>query len=259
MADPSHYAYSAENRESTKQQRVTVLNSDDEKIARLPVRPYSPPPRLPPCRKNAPFGPDLYVSASSSLWHTAVLQENYLANTNKEELCLEYVRNFEVRFKPLHPTLAPLFLIARNEYGVEKFVPTCLRPTLLPFKEVYNLNDAATFVANYLHYEPLESPTSPPSCLPSPSQVLEWGCGDSFDFAVLLASFLLGAGYDAFVVQGKAPRWVTLRDQVGSLFLMLAALVQPPLDPYPVHRPGISCDGFTSPALPSVHYPHPIP
>jgi hypothetical protein len=47
MADPSHYAYSAENRESTKQQRVTVLNSDDEKIARLPVSPFPSPPRLP--------------------------------------------------------------------------------------------------------------------------------------------------------------------------------------------------------------------
>jgi hypothetical protein len=154
-----------------------VLNSEDAKIARLP--------------------------------------ENYLANTNKEELCLEYVRNFNARFALLHPELDPLFFVARNEYGVEKFVPTGLRPTLLPFTAVYDLADAAAFVANFLHYEPLDPPTRPPACLPSPSQVLEWSCGDSFDYAQLLCSFLLGAGYDAYVVMGKAPREVCLRDLSG--------------------------------------------
>jgi hypothetical protein len=43
--------------------------------------------------------------------------------------------------------------------------------------------------------------------------VLSWGTGDSFDFAVLLTSYLNGAGYDAYVVYGNAPAWVTLRDQ----------------------------------------------
>mmetsp|Transcript_10574 Transcript_10574/g.24612 ORF Transcript_10574/g.24612 Transcript_10574/m.24612 type:complete len:966 (+) Transcript_10574:92-2989(+) len=164
-----------DGRESTKQQRVKVLNSDDTKISLLP--------------------------------------ENYLANTNKEELCLEYVRNFDGRFKVLHPHKPPLFLIAPNEYGVDKFVCTSLRPALLPFKEVYNLQDACSFVADYLHYEPLESPTSPPSCLPSSTQVLEWSTGDCFDVSMLLCSLLLGAGYDAYVVMGKAPKWVTLKDR----------------------------------------------
>jgi len=169
--------YSVEGRESTKARRVMVLNTDDAKIAKLP--------------------------------------ENYLANTNKEELCLEYVRNFNSRFVALQPKLDPLFLIARNEYGVDKFVPTGLRPTLLPFTDVYDLAEAASFVANFLHYEPLDPPTQPPACLPSPSQVLEWSCGDCFDYAQLLCSFLLGAGYDAYVVMGKAPREVCLRDLTG--------------------------------------------
>jgi hypothetical protein len=137
-----------------------------------------------------------------------------LANTNKEELCLEYVRNFNGKFAALYPDGEMLYNIAKNEYGVDKFVCTTLRPTLLPFKEVYNLEEAAEFVSNFLHYEPLEDPVNPPSCLPSPSQVLEWGCGDSFDFAMLLCSFLLGAGYDAFVVHGKASKEICLRDQV---------------------------------------------
>ena len=169
--------YSVEGRESTKARRVMVLNTNDAKIAKLP--------------------------------------ENYLANTNKEELCLEYVRNFNSRFVALQPKLDPLFLIARNEYGVDKFVPTGLRPTLLPFTDVYDLAEAASFVANFLHYEPLDPPTQPPACLPSPSQVLEWSCGDCFDYAQLLCSFLLGAGYDAYVVMGKAPRELCLRDLTG--------------------------------------------
>ena len=37
-----------------------------------------------------------------------------------------------------------------------------------------------------------------------------------FDFSMLLASFLLGAGYDAYVVYGYAPRWITLRDQAKT-------------------------------------------
>jgi len=41
------------------------------------------------------------------------------------------------------------------------------------------------------------------------------GClqaGDSFDAATLLASILLGAGYNAYVVAGYAPSWVAGRD-----------------------------------------------
>lgn len=47
--------------------------------------------------------------------------------------------------------------------------------------------------------------------------MLEWNCGDSFDLALLLTCFLLGAGYDAYVVLGTAPKHVTLRDQVSLL------------------------------------------
>lgn len=61
-------------------------------------------------------------------------------------------------------------------------------------------------------FEPLEAPLHPPQHLPSPHSVLAWQAGDPFDMAVLLASLLLGGGYDAYVVAGYAPKWVTLRD-----------------------------------------------
>ena len=54
-----------------------------------------------------------------------------------------------------------------------------------------------------------------PCSLPSGTQVLSWGVGDSFDFAQLLASYLLGAGYDAYVVYGTAPVHVCNRDQTN--------------------------------------------
>ena len=44
-------------------------------------------------------------------------------------------------------------------------------------------------------------------------QVLKWGTGDAFDFAVLLTSYLTGVGYNAYVVYGYAPAHITLRDQ----------------------------------------------
>ena len=99
------------------------------------------------------------------------LPESYTCNSNKEELCLEFVRHFNANYERLYPERKPLFLICPNEYGVDKFVCTTVRPTLLPFREVYDLEKTAEFVSNYLDYEPLEIPTEPPSCLPSPAQV----------------------------------------------------------------------------------------
>ncbi|CAM9659426.1 unnamed protein product, partial [Ectocarpus sp. 12 AP-2014] len=142
--------------------------------------------------------------------------EGYTSNSNKEELCLEYINNFRVQFDKLYPGRRRLFLTAPNEYGVEKFVCTTLRPTLLPYREIYDLEKCSEFVTNFLHYEPLERPTEPPSFLPSPGQVLEWTVGDSFDFAMVLCSLLLGAGYDAYVVYGTAPGWITVRDRTRT-------------------------------------------
>jgi hypothetical protein len=77
-------------------------------------------------------------------------------------------------------------------------------------------------VSEYLIYEPLEDPRHPPQHLPSPHSVLSWQAGDAFDCASLLASLLLGAGFDAYVVVGYAPRATTLADQSGDPCLLLA-------------------------------------
>ena len=40
---------------------------------------------------------------------------------------------------------------------MQKFVCTTLRPTYLPYKELYNYDSCAAFVADYILYEPLKN------------------------------------------------------------------------------------------------------
>ncbi|CAM9369132.1 unnamed protein product [Discosporangium mesarthrocarpum] len=62
--------------------------------------------------------------------------QGYTSNTNKEALSLEYISNFRQQFESVYPSRRRLFLTSPNEYGVEKFVCTTLRPTLLPYRRV---------------------------------------------------------------------------------------------------------------------------
>merc|ERR1711881_818007 len=59
----------------------------------------------------------------------------------------------------------------------------------------------------------LETCTELPSTLVSPIEVLRRQEGNCFEVAGLLASLLLGAGYDAFVVSGYATRELCLADE----------------------------------------------
>jgi hypothetical protein len=141
---------------------------------------------------------------------------SYVGNSTKEELCLEYVKNFINQFQSVYPQRKVPYMIAENECGVKKFVCSTLRPSQPQFSELYDMHECAVFLAGYMLYEPLEPPTEPPTILPSPHQSLEWHVGDSFDLAILLCSLLLGNGYDAYVVYGYAPKYITLHDQTKT-------------------------------------------
>lgn len=93
-----------------------------------------------------------------------------------------------------------------------KLICTTLRPTIVPVRDLYDLDQIATFVARHCTYEPLANPVEPPDYLPAPTSVLERRCGDAFDLSVLTTSLLLGSGYDAYCVFGTAPQWVALAD-----------------------------------------------
>ena len=85
------------------------------------------------------------------------------------------------------------------------------------YTELYDLDGCCSFVADFLAFERLEDPLHPPEHLPSPMSSLGWQAGDCFDLAVVLASLLIGVGYNAFVVVGYAPEPVTANDQTRTV------------------------------------------
>ena len=141
------------------------------------------------------------------------LPHSYKSNSTKEELALEYAENFRRQFVSLFPDRKPLLLFPKNECGVRKLICTTIRPTQLQYRQLYNLEACSRFVSTFLDFEPVEEATRIPSVLPSPSFVLRQQVGDSFGFANVLCSLLVGAGYDAYVVCGYAPKWITMNDE----------------------------------------------
>ncbi len=142
--------------------------------------------------------------------------KSYTENNETEKICGAIVSDFVKRFNETHPELQshhPLFITADNEFGVPKCVCSTLKSTLLPYPSIHDSFECSRFVANYFDYEPLEDQYQPPKYLPSPTQVLRWGVGDCFDLSIILASFLTGAGYDAYVVYGTAPKWICDRNR----------------------------------------------
>eukprot|EP00756_Hemistasia_phaeocysticola_P014690 Hpha_TRINITY_DN15351_c1_g2::TRINITY_DN15351_c1_g2_i1::g.87928::m.87928 len=146
--------------------------------------------------------------------------ERYSRNTLKEEMCLEFVENFKNQYCQLYPHRAPLLLAPKNETRVvRKFICTFLRPTQLPYSELYDWQSITTpsqgcaqFIANYVRCDRRTRPTELPEVVCSPSTTLKWQIGDCFDISILLCSLLLGTGYDAYVVIGYASREVCEND-----------------------------------------------
>ena len=137
----------------------------------------------------------------------------YFENNSKEELVLEHVLEYERQFKVIYDPLRTLFLAPLNERNLRKFICTTIRPTKLPYTELYEWEKCSKFVSEYLEYEELFEPDRFPEIIPSPTNVLEWQKGDCFDLSIVLCSLLIGAGYDAYCVYGTAPRKITNKDE----------------------------------------------
>ncbi|KAL4623510.1 dynein regulatory complex subunit 7 [Arapaima gigas] len=138
---------------------------------------------------------------------------SYKDNSSQEKTMLEMAANFHAQYCYLYPERKALLLCPLNECGVPKFVSTTLRPTLLPYPELYTWEGCAAFVSDFLLLEPLHPPIDPPKQLYSPTRVLQTRRGTSFDFSTLLCSLLLGAGYDAYCVSGYALKEMCCLDQ----------------------------------------------
>eukprot|EP00112_Aurelia_sp_Birch-Aquarium-sp1_P024025 Seg740.7 transcript_id=Seg740.7/GoldUCD/mRNA.D3Y31 product="Dynein regulatory complex subunit 7" protein_id=Seg740.7/GoldUCD/D3Y31 len=147
--------------------------------------------------------------------------KTYAQNTEKEKTTLSYCQNFHRQFVHLYRDRRPILLAPPNECSVEKFISTTIRPTLLQYKQIYDYDGCAEFVADYLNFEPLDPPIDLPAVIPSPTTVLKKQKGNCFDYSILLCSLLIGAGYDAYCVSGYANRETTLMDQTREVCPML--------------------------------------
>ncbi|NXT89727.1 DRC7 protein, partial [Anhinga rufa] len=152
---------------------------------------------------------------------TSQLPSSYKTNSLKEKKLLCIADHFLRQYTHLCPDRKPLFLHPVNECGVEKFVSTTVRPTLLPYTELYHWDGCASFVSDYLTMEPLKCPISLPSSLYSPTTILKYQRGNCFDISVLLCSMLIGAGYDAYCVHGYATREICTLDETLELCPLL--------------------------------------
>ncbi|XP_069595703.1 dynein regulatory complex subunit 7 [Ranitomeya imitator] len=138
---------------------------------------------------------------------------SYTHNSPEEQTLLDLAENFCRQYSLLYPHRKPLFISPQNECGVKKFVCSTLRPTLLPYPLLYQWDECAHFVSEFITMRPLNSANKLPHCLSSSFSVLREQRGSCFDFSVLLCSLLLGAGYDAYCVSGYATRKMCLMDE----------------------------------------------
>lgn len=85
--------------------------------------------------------------------------DTYNSNTKKEELVLEYVENFQKQFQYIYRDRKPLFMSPYNECGIPKFVCSTIRPTSLKFSRLYDWQECAEFVSDFLEFQPLANTT----------------------------------------------------------------------------------------------------
>uniref|UniRef100_A0A182UJE1 Uncharacterized protein n=1 Tax=Anopheles melas TaxID=34690 RepID=A0A182UJE1_9DIPT len=82
--------------------------------------------------------------------------DTYRTLSSKEKLVLLFAENFRQQYREKFPHRQPLVLAPPNECGVQKFVCTTLRPSVLLFPDLIgSWQEIAAFVADYIVYEPL--------------------------------------------------------------------------------------------------------
>jgi hypothetical protein len=153
------------------------------------------------------------------------MSQSYFKNSPKELLITQYLENFDRQYTQLYPGRKELILMKPNEFGTRKFVCNTIRPTQLPFKETYDFRSCASFVAEFIEYERLDPAHELPKTIQSPTYTIKMQSGTCFDISILLASLLIGVGYDAYVVSGYALRNITQLDQSKTTADHLKSLI----------------------------------
>ncbi|XP_013106494.1 coiled-coil domain-containing protein lobo isoform X1 [Stomoxys calcitrans] len=143
---------------------------------------------------------------------------SYYTLSPKERLLLLYAENFRHQFALNNHKSRPLVLAPPNECNVQKFVCTTIRPTSFLNIDLRSIEGIASFVADFIIYEPFDDTIHFPNRLISPATILKRRRGNSFEMSTLLCSMLIGAGIDAVVVSGVARTEVVDNDQRAILY-----------------------------------------
>ncbi|XP_050528015.1 dynein regulatory complex subunit 7-like [Daktulosphaira vitifoliae] len=144
------------------------------------------------------------ISEIELVWPDYDIPDSYVSNTNIEKVVLLYANNYIKQFETKYPYRRQLLLVHENECGYQKCICTTIKPSILPYSDLCDLKSCSQFIANYMTYVPLSNPILVPKQVKSPALVLKNQTANCFELAILLVSFLIGRGYNAFVVQGYA-------------------------------------------------------
>nr|CCC90329.1 conserved hypothetical protein [Trypanosoma congolense IL3000] len=144
---------------------------------------------------------------------------SYTSTTPAEENIFKETMKFQSHFHEYFPRRMPQLLAPMNECLTRKMICTFIRPTALPFDELFDVGSCAEFLAGYMRYEVLEDRERLPDVVVSPSTTLQWQIGNCFELSILLTSLLVGAGYNAYVVIGYARPVVCSNDSTQRNWL----------------------------------------
>ena len=123
----------------------------------------------------------------------------YTHNHPTESSLLVLSRHFHRQYLSTYPTRRDLFLLARNEHGMTKFVCTYLKPSRSEFMDGV---EVCQWVASAIERVSMKPPQLLPKTLASPTATLKSRKGTAFEITLLTLSFLLGMGFDAYFVSG---------------------------------------------------------
>ena len=104
---------------------------------------------------------------------SSVIPNSYKENTLKEELILEHVIQFKKEFGLTYDPKREILLYPQNECGKYKFICTTVRPTKVPYPELYDYKKCAKFISEFFEYEELNPPTEFPKFIPAPDNVVK--------------------------------------------------------------------------------------
>ncbi|XP_054719156.1 LOW QUALITY PROTEIN: uncharacterized protein LOC129228502 [Uloborus diversus] len=134
---------------------------------------------------------------------------SYTENSSEENKFIDLADNFHRQFKFLYPDRIRPPLYLENENGIKKLICTSLCPhnVIMP-NEIREWEYCANFFSDYLDYVVLNPVVDYPKILPSLDYLLRKKKANSLETSMLLCTFLLSSGYDAYVVQGYARRHI---------------------------------------------------